>query len=167
MNLSVAKAIKVLGLVAIVVSHAFLSYADFFGGLASADFLLRVDGSRSIATALTPLEATFVALVGLPHFVIVLLIGAALLVPRMISLRGAVFASFVVHAAWAAHIITRATQWRGLFHPHSVAITYEFFLGAHASWAAISLAVLGADINISNSNDNYNNNSKPVKFKTK
>jgi hypothetical protein len=131
-------------IVLVLASHSFLSFADFFGGLPTADFLARDAGVCSDPTKLTPLEATFVTLVGLPHFVIVLLFLSALASPAFgISLRGAAFASFLVHGVWSAHLLVRKQQWSGIFcTSEAKAVDWRFFIGAHALWTVVSLILV-------------------------
>lgn len=128
---------------AVILSHSFLSFADFFGGVATADFLRRADASCSVATHLEPLEATFVTLVGLPHFVIVLLFVCALIAPTLVPLRTAAFASAVVHGVWSAHLVIRKEQWSGIFCVSDTTfVDWRFFVGAHVLWTVVSLILL-------------------------
>lgn len=127
---------------AVIVSHSFLSFADFFGGVATADFLAR-GTSCSDPTRLEPLEATFVALVGLPHFVIVLLFLSALIAPALVPLRTAAFASALVHGVWSAHLVIRKQQWSGIFCvSDKTFVDWRFFVAAHLLWTGVSLILL-------------------------
>jgi hypothetical protein len=130
-------------IILVLASHSFLSFADFFGGLPTADFIARLGASCSDPLNLTPLEATFVTLVGLPHFVIVLLFVTALVAPSLVPLRSAAFASLLVHGVWSAHLLVRKEQWSGIFcaSPTSV-VDWRFFIGAHVLWSVVSLLLV-------------------------
>lgn len=137
--------VQKLLILAVLASHSFLSVADFFGLVKTADFFVRThDGSRANPEKLLPVESAFVTMVGLPHFVIVLCFLSALVGQQYITVFSSAFVSVVVHGVWAAHLLAKKAEWVAMFHKESN-IDWNFFFYAHFAWFIVSLIIMATD----------------------
>jgi len=126
---------------AIVVSHAFLVYADFFGAMSTADFFLRANGEASNPNKLFPLERAFCVWAGHMHLVVLLGFLAALAGAPYIQVPGAAFMCAASHLSLAVQLLLRHEQWHALFFVDA-SLSWRTMLLANVVWGVAGVALM-------------------------